>query len=353
MRHRVLSVPWWLIPILIAVPYLGGLLVMSKYEFHHPGANITSFWEYDYFFWVTTPTLGFGDRTPVTWEGRQVLKLILLFGIPSVSIVITKLIELFSQRGRKIMNGKGTLPIHITDHTILFGAYVPGLTEQLITELQASSDAPIVLVVPVEGIEANPLPDSVQFFRGSLVGDDLFERSGFERAGGIVAFGDDDNASCVLAMTARDYNPTAHVVAVAYNLALLKSLIARFNRSDQSQHDVVCVPAAALSFVVDELTTPGSFLLADDLSSNTDSGSGRHHVDILEDLGPWDRRDVDVLLYRLGARFDAVGTKTCNTRPDPLAEVVRGGDRLFYVAPMQLAPSAFNWTSIPIRTAVD
>jgi voltage-gated potassium channel len=69
---------------------LGALGILDA-ERDAPGANITSFGDAVWWAWATVTTVGYGDRYPVTLEGRGVAAVLMLCGIALLGLVTAAL----------------------------------------------------------------------------------------------------------------------------------------------------------------------------------------------------------------------------------------------------------------------
>lgn len=346
-RLRLRTTTWWIMLLPIVLVFTAGLLLMSEYEFSNSEGNIKSAWDYTWWFLVTAFTVGYGDRFPVTPEGRIIGITVMLTSIATVTLAVSKGIDWIIEQRRKHVKGEGILDEDISDHIVILGSYIPGLTEELVAELQAGNQhETIALVVDLTGATENPLAAAgVLFFRGDLQGDAL-ERCGLQRAGRIIAYGATDEQSFVLAMTARDLNKNAHTVAVAHQLSYLRTIVERFNRQDVSTVDIVCVQAGGTALIVNELRSPGVQAYLNSITSDADGdGVGQHHLDVPEEIPEISYQDFNNFLVSHGARLDAAGPIDCSSTPNPLPTFIEGGNRVYYVGPTVEVSDA-DWSDL-------
>jgi voltage-gated potassium channel len=70
-----------------AVVGLSASLAVLDAERHHPDATITTFGDAVWWTLTTISTVGYGDRYPVTWEGRLVAALLMIGGIALLGVI--------------------------------------------------------------------------------------------------------------------------------------------------------------------------------------------------------------------------------------------------------------------------
>jgi voltage-gated potassium channel len=91
--------------------YVGGATVLVSFaaalavydaERRHPDASITSFGDAIWWTITTISTVGYGDRYPVTWQGRMVAGLLMLGGIALLGTVTATIAAWFVEKAREV-----------------------------------------------------------------------------------------------------------------------------------------------------------------------------------------------------------------------------------------------------------
>src|SRR6267142_947544 len=163
----------------------------------------------------TVTTVGYGDIVPRTSYGRAFATIFMLVGVGVVlyaltstvqSIVQSELVATFGQRrlSRKMSKLRG--------HFIICGAGRVG--SHLVRSLLGREDKFIVIERdPQKVAELTDLGISVLVRDATL--EETLREAGVEHAGGLAACLPDDADNVYVVLTARDLNPTLHIVARA------------------------------------------------------------------------------------------------------------------------------------------
>ena len=163
----------------------------------------------------TVTTDGFGDLSPSTFYGRVFASIfmllavgVVLYGLTSTvqSIVQSEMVLTFGQFRRSLMMSK------LRDHFIICGAGRVG--SHLIRGLQNTNDRFIVIESDRKKVEE--LTDlGVSVLARDATLEASLREAGVEHARGLAACLPDDADNVYVVLTARDLNPTMHIVARA------------------------------------------------------------------------------------------------------------------------------------------
>ena len=192
---------------------VGGALATGTVVFHFlEGWSITDSF---YLTAQTVTTVGFGDLAPQTGPGRIFASIFMLLGVGVVlyaltstvqSIVQSEMVLTFGQLRHSLMMSK------LRDHFIICGAGRVG--SHLIRGLQNSDDQFIVIESDRNKVEE--LTDQgIQVLVRDATLEGSLREAGVEFARGLASCLPDDADNVYVVLTARDLNPTVHIVARA------------------------------------------------------------------------------------------------------------------------------------------
>ena len=192
---------------------VGALLAIGTVVFH-----LLEGWSIADSFYVTAQTVttvGFGDLSPSTFYGRIFASIFMVLGVGVVlyaltstvqSIVQSEMVLTFGQLKRSLMMSK------LRDHFIICGAGRVG--SHLIRGLQNSNDP--FIVIETDRARVEELTDrGVTVLARDATLESSLRQAGVEYARGLAACLPDDADNVYVVLTARDLNPTLHIVARA------------------------------------------------------------------------------------------------------------------------------------------
>ncbi|HEY6231327.1 MAG TPA: potassium channel protein [Pyrinomonadaceae bacterium] len=163
----------------------------------------------------TVTTVGYGDVTPATRNGRIFATIFMLAGVGVVLYALTSTVhaivqsELLASVGRRRLSRKMS---KLRNHFIICGAGRVG--SQLTRALLASAETFVVIEQdPQKVAELNDL-GAIVLERDATLEESLRE-AGVEHARGLAACLPDDADNVYVVLTARDLNPHMHIVARA------------------------------------------------------------------------------------------------------------------------------------------
>ena len=156
--------------------------IVYRFERFAPGANITSYPEALWWGIVTLLTVGYGDRYPVTPEGRTIASFLMISGVLSMGIVTAKISAYFLEKA--LNEGKGTVePDKLHDHFVICG-WKPDLHLILENMLEFNPDIStdqLVVIASMDDATVQALL-SYPFLKGlSVVQGNYFEELNLRR----------------------------------------------------------------------------------------------------------------------------------------------------------------------------
>ena len=164
---------------------------------------------------VTLTTVGYGDISPSTPEGRILAVLIMFFGIGLLGILSASLASMLISM--RIRENKGMGTSKVSNHIILceWNHRAKAVLEELRSDPQ-TENLPIVLIAD---IEEKPVDDPGLVFVSGVVNEESLNKANLEKASTIVILGDDGveatarDAKVVLTtLTVESINPQVYSV---------------------------------------------------------------------------------------------------------------------------------------------
>src|SRR6476469_1748551 len=163
----------------------------------------------------TVTTVGYGDRTPATQNGRIFSTVFMLAGVGVVLYALTSAVhaivqsELVATFGQRRMSRRMS---KLRNHFIVCGAGRVGFN--LIRALIGSAEMFIVIETDPQKVAELTELGVIALVRDATLEESLRE-AGVEHARGLAACLPDDADNVYVVLTARDLNPHMHIVARA------------------------------------------------------------------------------------------------------------------------------------------
>ncbi|RMF61510.1 MAG: cag pathogenicity island protein Cag26 [Calditrichaeota bacterium] len=164
---------------------------------------------------VTLTTVGYGDITPTTLEGRVVGIIIMFFGIGLLGMFTATIASIFVEK--KLKENKGMKSFHFENHIIL--CEWNHRTREILAQLrmdERTATAPIVLIA---NIPEKPVDDDNLYFIQGEVTEETLTRANLKQAKTVVILGNDRleanarDAQVVLAtLTVESINPEVYTI---------------------------------------------------------------------------------------------------------------------------------------------
>lgn len=162
---------------------------------------------------ITLFTVGFGEIHTLTEVGRVFTIFLILFGVGSLAFAAQAFTELMLERAsnpkfkqkameRKIEKLKG--------HYIICGY---GRVGAAAAEHFEKAGAQFVVIEAAEELKKSLQEQGYNFIDGDATREDSLEKAGIKRASALLALLDSDPHNLFTVLTAREMNPTLHIIA--------------------------------------------------------------------------------------------------------------------------------------------
>lgn len=153
MAYMVATDLMWRVFLFLICSWAGISWIVYKLEYKAQGANITSYGEAIWWGVVTFLTVGYGDRYPITPEGRIFGALLMLAGVGAVGIVTAKISQYFLEQA--LRNRRGEVKSEtLKDHFVICG-WKEGMVDFLKHILDFNNDLEASQIVIVANLNEN------------------------------------------------------------------------------------------------------------------------------------------------------------------------------------------------------
>lgn len=157
---------------------------------------------------VTISGLGYGDKYPITDEGRILAGFVIASGLVLLAIVISEVASLITLTYER--KEKGIIRIGYSNHIVIYG--YTSLTAGVVKLLRSHFGPQLRIVLISNDIDFNPFPKEVDFIYANPINKDTFIESNAQEAMASIIlandrFSDPDAYSLVIATGVESYNP--------------------------------------------------------------------------------------------------------------------------------------------------
>jgi voltage-gated potassium channel len=186
---RVVTIGWFVLLLILACSFL-----VWRFEYKgNQSGTIKSFWDGIWWAIVTIATVGYGDRVPMTYPGRTVGMILIVFGYVMLSVFTGLVASVFVED--KLKGAKGLKPIHTTHHLVLCGwnqtamILLQALTEKSIgdTIIGIVSNQTVEFF---ESIESRFTSLQLRFVRGEPTQEEVLRRASIQTADQVMILAD-------------------------------------------------------------------------------------------------------------------------------------------------------------------
>lgn len=163
----------------------------------------------------TVTTVGFGDLAPRTVYGRVFATVFMMLSVGIVLYALTSTVQWVVQSEMLLTFGqlrRSLAMSKLRDHFIICGAGRVG--SHLVRGLKAAND-PFIVIEKDRAIVEDLMNQGVSVLVRDATLEETLREAGVEHARGLAACLPDDADNVYVVLTARDLNPTMHIVARA------------------------------------------------------------------------------------------------------------------------------------------
>ena len=214
-------------------------------EVNDPQSQINSFFDAVYWAVITLSTVGYGDITPQTTEGRFISLILIVSGIAVLSFSTSIIVSAFSERLVLMRERRVHLEVEKLENIVLICGY-GRVGEVVASRLQADRQALLVL-------DHHPARVQIAQNRGLLAlcadasRNQVLEEVGIhQRAHTVVCLTDSDVSNVFIALTVRQLNPAIRIIARASHTDSIDKLYRAGADTVVSANEMVGLLAAQL-----------------------------------------------------------------------------------------------------------
>lgn len=202
--------------------FIAGVML---YVFEGSGANPDIHNLFDAFYWalVTISTVGYGDITPVTPEGRAVSMIIILTGIGLISFITSVIVASFSERLSTLKEDRVIQEFSKKDSITIVCGY--GTLSKLVVKRLQEEEIDFVIIEydPERALEAQN--NGYHALCADATQSAVFERLGIQKhVDHVMALTADDEQNAFISITAKSLNPLIRVTARSHDTHIAERL---------------------------------------------------------------------------------------------------------------------------------
>lgn len=289
---------------------------------------ITADANFIYWIMVTASTVGYGDLSPATSQGKYATALFVIpFGLSLFGLVIGRIASFVSYQWRKGVQGLKKL--NYQNHILIIG-WNGNRTLQLIRLIlkeTEDSNAQQKVALCVKADIENPLPDKIGFAKTSSFSNAIeMQRASVTSASVIIIDNPEDDMTMTTALFCAQSNPNAHIIAYFKDEQL-------GNLLKNHCPNIECMPSVAVEMIAKSAMDPGSSVLHHQLlDSNRGMTQYSVHYDAAEQI------PFESLFYQFKNQYSATLIGVSSNGPESielnpaLSHSVEPGCTLYYIA---------------------
>ncbi|GEA51541.1 potassium channel protein [Vibrio inusitatus NBRC 102082] len=280
--------------------------------------------DFIYFLAVTGSTVGYGDMSPSTPNGRLFTAFFVIpLSLGLFGVIIGKVISSFSTFWFRQFKGKHN--VNFTNHIVIIG-YNRDRTPHLVQMLKREERQRKIVLISVQE-QQNPLGDDVEFINAhSFTEEDDLKRASIDKASCLVVDTDTDEMTLTISLFVARLNPNAHLVAHFVDDVKCKILSAHYPNAE-------CISNLSTELLAKSVIDFGSSFVHSELVS-AHKGQTQYSIVVPEGVPDFELEKVFLDFKQnfeatiIGSR-NAAGEVNINQK---LSTVIKSGEILFYIA---------------------
>jgi voltage-gated potassium channel len=176
---------------------------------------------------ITISTVGYGDITPSTFEGKVLTLIYIICGAGAMAYTFASIASFIIEgqfkkilRLRKMQNKLN----RVNNHYIICGF---GKIGKIVAKRFDKAGVPFVVIDMDEKALMNEIDSfkNLMYIVGDATSDDVLHRAGVKRAKGLIAVVNSDAENLFITLSAKEFNPNIYVVAKAEKDATIDKLL--------------------------------------------------------------------------------------------------------------------------------
>ncbi|MFA0030552.1 potassium channel related protein [Vibrio breoganii] len=280
--------------------------------------------DFIYFLAVTGSTVGYGDMSPSTPNGRLFTAFFVIpLSLGLFGVIIGKVISAFSTFWFRQFKGKHN--VNFTNHIVIIG-YNRDRTPHLVQMLKREErQRKIVLISAQE--QQNPLGDDVEFINAhSFTEEDDLKRASIDKASCLVVDTDTDEMTLTISLFVARLNPNAHLVAHFVDDVKCQILSAHYPNAE-------CISNLSTELLAKSVIDFGSSFIHSELVS-AHKGQTQYSIVVPQGVPDFELEKV-FLDFKQNFEATIIGSRNSAGEVNinqKLSTVIKSGEILFYIA---------------------